>query len=176
MERVFLVGYMGVGKTTIGRCLASLLGWSFIDLDHYIEHRYRKSLSLIFKEKGEMGFRELEHNLLQEVCMIEKVVVSTGGGAPCFMGNIDIMLSSGGVVYLKAEMDLLFSRLLRGREHRPLIASMDNVELMDFISKSLDLRLPYYLRANYILSIESDRFDIQPSCKELAEWVISNGK
>lgn len=176
MERVFLVGYMGVGKTTIGRRVASLLGWSFIDLDHYIEHRYRKSLSLIFRENGELGFRQLENKMLKEVSMIERAVISTGGGAPCFMGNLDIMLSSGGVIYLQASEELLFNRLVRGRDHRPLIASMNDDELKTFISESLSKRMPYYSKANYIMQIKSDKFDILPSCKEVAEWVFSNGK
>ena len=84
MKRVFLVGYMGAGKTTVGKELAKLAGLSFIDLDYYIEGRYHKAVSQIFAERGEEAFREIERNMLHEVAEFEDVLISTGGGAPCF--------------------------------------------------------------------------------------------
>ena len=86
MKRVFLVGYMGAGKTTVGKELAKLAGLSFIDLDYYIEGRYHKAVSQIFAERGEEAFREIERNMLHEVAEFEDVLISTGGGAPCFEG------------------------------------------------------------------------------------------
>ena len=95
MKRVFLVGYMGAGKTTVGKELAKLAGLSFIDLDFYIEGRYHKAVSQIFAERGEEAFREIERNMLHEVAEFEDVLISTGGGAPCFFDNMEFMNASG---------------------------------------------------------------------------------
>ena len=96
MKRVFLVGYMGAGKTTVGKELAKLAGLSFIDLDYYIEGRYHKAVSQIFAERGEEAFREIERNMLHEVAEFEDVLISTGGGAPCFFDNMEFMNASAG--------------------------------------------------------------------------------
>ena len=84
MKRIFLIGYMGAGKTTVGKVLSRQLGLSFIDLDHYIEGRYHKTVGQLFAEKGEDAFRDIERRMLREVAAFEDVLVSTGGGAPCF--------------------------------------------------------------------------------------------
>lgn len=101
MTRIILIGYMGAGKTTIGKALAQELGVPFYDLDWYIETRMRRTIKQIFDEKGEEGFRRIEHNMLHEVAEFENVVVSCGGGTPCFYDNIDYMNSQAQVVYLK---------------------------------------------------------------------------
>ena len=107
MKRVFLVGYMGAGKTTVGKELAKLAGLSFIDLDYYIEGRYHKAVSQIFAERGEEAFREIERNMLHEVAEFEDVLISTGGGAPCFFDNMEFMNASGTTVYLKVSVEEL---------------------------------------------------------------------
>ena len=91
MERIFLIGYMGAGKTTVGRKLAKELDLSFIDLDLYIEGRYHRSIRQLFTERGEEGFRDIERRLLHEVAAFEDVLVSTGGGTPCFFDNMAFM-------------------------------------------------------------------------------------
>ena len=91
MLRIILIGYMGAGKTTVGKALAKELGIPFYDLDWYIESRMRKKVSQIFAEKGEEGFRKIEHNMLHEVAEFENVVISCGGGTPCFFDNMDYM-------------------------------------------------------------------------------------
>ena len=91
MKRIFLVGYMGAGKTTIGKVLSKMVGLTFIDLDYYIEGRFRKTVSQLFAERGEEGFRTIEHNLLHEVAEFEDVLISTGGGTPCFFDNMAFM-------------------------------------------------------------------------------------
>ena len=91
MKRIFLTGYMGSGKSTLGLRLAQKAGLSFIDLDHYIETRFRKTINEIFAEKGEKEFRIIERNMLREVGEFEDVIIATGGGAPCFFDNIDYM-------------------------------------------------------------------------------------
>ena len=124
MKRVFLVGYMGAGKTTVGKELAKLAGLSFIDLDYYIEGRYHKAVSQIFAERGEEAFREIERNMLHEVAEFEDVLISTGGGAPCFFDNMEFMNASGTTVYLKVSVEELAKRLdenpiAYGSERRP---------------------------------------------------------
>ena len=91
MKRIFLIGYMGAGKTTVGKVLSQQLGLSFIDLDHYIEGRYHKTVGQLFAERGEEAFRDIERRMLREVAAFENVLVSTGGGAPCFFDNIEFM-------------------------------------------------------------------------------------
>ena len=91
MKRIILIGYMGAGKTTVGRALAKELGLEFYDLDWYIENRRRKKIPQIFDEEGEEGFRRIEYNMLHEVAEFENIVLSCGGGTPCFFDNIDYM-------------------------------------------------------------------------------------
>ncbi|MGI6572284.1 MAG: shikimate kinase [Fermentimonas sp.] len=147
MERVFIVGYMGSGKTTVGRRLARLLSLQFIDLDAFIEGKYRETVSQLFKEWGEEGFRELEQQALREVAEFENVVVSTGGGTPCFFDNMALMNRSGTTVYLQAEPGELAHRLISSRTVRPLIAGKSKEELVSFITVHLAQRERYYLNA-----------------------------
>ena len=107
MERVYLIGYMGCGKTTIGKRLAKSLGWDVIDMDSRIENRYRKTIPDIFASEGEESFRKKERFILEELSSLENVVVSTGGGAPCFFDNIDVMNSSGLCVYIRMTPEAL---------------------------------------------------------------------
>src|SRR5690554_5346297 len=105
MERYFLVGYMGSGKTTLGKKLATSLSLSFVDLDLYIESKYFKTIAQLFEEKGEDEFRVIEKNSLREVCEFENVVISTGGGTPCFFDNMQLMNEKGNTIYLKQSVD-----------------------------------------------------------------------
>ena len=112
MRRIFLIGYMGAGKTTIGKVLAKELGMQFYDLDWYIEGRMHKTIPQIFAERGEEGFRQIEHNMLHEVAEFEDVIISCGGGTPCFFDNIDYLNQQGDVVYLKVELTLFMVKHL----------------------------------------------------------------
>ena len=103
MRRIIIIGYMGSGKTTVGRALAKELGMPFYDLDWYIESRRHKTVPQLFSEVGEEGFRKIEYNMLHEVAEFEDVVISCGGGTPCFFDNIDYMNQQGDVIYLKAD-------------------------------------------------------------------------
>lgn len=147
MHPIFLLGYMGSGKTTVGRAVAKATGLEFIDLDHYIESRFCKSIKDIFAEKGEEGFREVERAMLSEVCNFENVIVACGGGTPCFYDNMEVMSRAGSTVYLNASVDVLHSRLLSGRAARPLIANLDDEGLRTFIADALAKREPHYLKA-----------------------------
>ena len=112
MKSIIIIGYMGAGKTTVGKALAKDLGVMFYDLDWYIESRMRKTVKQIFDEVGEEGFRKIEHNMLHEVAEFENVVVSCGGGTPCFFDNMDYMNQLGETFYLKASPEILHAHLL----------------------------------------------------------------
>ncbi len=138
---------MGVGKTTLGAPLAKALGLSFIDLDHFIEGRYRKSVKEIFAKYGEEYFRALESKVLGEVSTYENIVISTGGGAPCFYDNIDLMNSSGLTIQLEVSPSELFKRLKAGQYKRPILKGKSDEELREFIESSLSQRAKYYEQA-----------------------------
>ena len=149
MIRVFLMGFMGAGKTTLGKALAEHLGVSFIDLDQYIEARFMKSVSQIFAIRGEQGFREIESRMLREVGEFDDVIVSCGGSTPLIGDNMDYMLSQGQTVYLKCNNETLLRRLKAARSQRPLIASKTDEELAQFIETETQRREPGYLRAEF---------------------------
>ena len=144
---------MGSGKTTTGRRIASKYGLDFIDLDHYIENRYRKSVSQLFQEKGEDGFRKIEHALLKEIVEFENIVISTGGGTPCFFNNMEIMNSKGETVYLKADAHDLSDYLntKNASQNRPLLAQKSQEELFSFVTESLQNREPFYSQAKHTI-------------------------
>ena len=154
MTRIILIGYMGAGKTTIGKALARQLGIMFYDLDWYIENRMRKSVAQIFAESGEEGFREIEYNMLHEVAEFEDVVLSCGGGTPCFFDNMDYLNRQGDTLYLKASPEVLASHLRMGKGIRPLIQGKNDTELLRYIKDSLARREPFYSKARHTLNID----------------------
>ena len=154
MTRIILIGYMGAGKTTIGKALAQELGVPFYDLDWYIETRMRRTIKQIFDEKGEEGFRRIEHNMLHEVAEFENVVVACGGGTPCFYDNIDYMNSQAQVVYLKASPEVLYEHLQMGRRVRPLLLGKSPDEVRTFIVEQLAKREEFYSKANHTLNVD----------------------
>ncbi len=153
MIRIILIGYMGAGKTTVGKALAAELGVTFYDLDWYITMRYRKSVSEIFAERGEEGFRDLEQRMLHEVAEFENVVVSCGGGTPCFFDNMDYMNSLADTVYLKAKPEVLAQHLRMGKGKRPLLEGKSPEELEDYIREMLVSREPFYNQAKHTIDV-----------------------
>ena len=153
MKRIVLIGYMGSGKTTVGKALAKEIGLPFYDLDWYIESRMRKKVSQIFAERGEEGFRVIERNMLHEVAEFEDVVISCGGGTPCFFDNMDYLNQQGKVVYLKADPEVLYKHLLMGKTERPLLKGKTPEQLITFIREQLEKREPYYTKARYTLDV-----------------------
>ncbi|MBR0273856.1 MAG: shikimate kinase [Bacteroidaceae bacterium] len=153
MVRIILIGYMGAGKTTVGKALAAALGVPFYDLDWYITMRYRKSVSEIFAERGEEGFRDLERRMLHEAAEFENVVLSCGGGTPCFFDNMEYMNSLADTIYLKAAPDVLAMHLKMGKGKRPLIEGKTPEELEAYIQESLQEREPYYTKAKYTIDV-----------------------
>ena len=162
---------MGSGKTTVGKKLASLLGWSYIDLDKKIEEYEGKSIPEIFSENGEEYFRITESRLLKKLDVGNNTVISTGGGTPCYSNNMDIMLESGLTIYLKLTPLQLRSRLSESKGDRPLIKDLDHEMLLSFINEKLSAREKYYKRSvitadgidldiNYLLSKVKSMLDI----------------
>lgn len=160
MKRIILVGYMGSGKTTVGKTLSKETGMMFYDLDWYIESRMRKSVSQIFAEKGEEGFRKIEYNMLHEVAEFEDVIISCGGGTPCFFDNMDYLNQQGDVVYLKATPETLYKHLLMAKVERPLLKGKSSEELVAYITEHLKERAPFYEKARYTLDVNVlDEYD-----------------
>ena len=160
MRRVILIGYMGSGKTTVGKALSKETGMMFYDLDWYIESRMRKSVAQIFAERGEEGFRKIEHNMLHEVAEFEDVIISCGGGTPCFFDNMDYLNQQGDVVYLKATPEVLYKHLLMAKIERPLLKDKTPDELIAYITEHLNEREPFYTKANHILDVSlMDNYD-----------------
>lgn len=149
MIRIFLTGYMGAGKTTLGKAFARELNVAFIDLDWHIEECFHKSVRELFDERGETSFRELERNMLHEVAEFEDVVVSTGGGTPCFFDNMKYMNERGSTVFLDVHPDVLFRRIRMTMHQRPVLRGKTDEELRAFIAVTLAKRSPFYMQACY---------------------------
>ena len=171
MIRVFLIGYMGAGKTTLGKAFARAMGLTFVDLDWYIEERFHKTVRQLFAERGEDGFRELERRMLHEAAEFEDVVISVGGGTPCFFDNMEYMNEVGETVFLDVDIQVLFRRLKVAKQQRPLLDGKSDEELLAFIREALDKRLPHYSKAKYTFNGErlEDRRQIQQSVERLKE-------
>lgn len=154
MKAIILVGYMCVGKTTVGRSLAKELGCQFYDLDWYIEERFRKKVPLIFAEQGEEKFRDLERRMLHEVAEFENVVVSCGGGTPCFFDNMEYMNQVATTVYMKASVDTILEHLRLSKGERPLLTRKSTEELRTFVTEQLATRTPFYEQAKYVTNVD----------------------
>ena len=171
MVRIFLTGYIGAGKTTLGKAFARQMDIPFVDLDWYIEERFHKTVGELFTERGETGFRELERNMLHEVAEFENVVISTGGGAPCFFDNMDFMNRTGKTVFLDVHPDVLFRRLRVAKQQRPILQGKEDDELKAFIVQALEKRAPFYHQAQYIFNADEleDRWQIETSVQRLQQ-------
>ncbi|MBQ7471098.1 MAG: shikimate kinase [Prevotella sp.] len=160
MIRIILIGYMGAGKTTVGKELAKALGVPFYDLDWYIETRRRKTVKQLFDEVGEEGFRKIEHNMLHEVAEFENVIVSCGGGTPCFYDNMDYLNQQAETIYLKASPEVLYGHLRMGKGVRPLLLNKTPEEVQEFIREQLAYREQFYTKAKHIIDVNlMDNFE-----------------
>lgn len=155
---VILIGYMASGKSTIGVELSKKINFDFIDLDNFIEEREKVKISTIFKDKGEIYFRKIEHQLLKEILNTKtNVVLSLGGGTPCYAGNMNLINTSdhASSFYLKAKIKTIAERLHKEKDSRPLVAHIDSEEaLYEFIGKHLFERAPYYEQSNRSIAID----------------------
>ncbi len=153
-NKVFLLGFMGCGKSTLGRHLAKALGWEFIDLDDYFEQKFKTTVPLFFKEFGETGFRDGERAALQDLKSVDEAVIATGGGAPCYFDNMDFMNEHGVTLYMKVSPEILAQRLTNSKNVRPLVQGKTGAELITYIKEKLKSREPFYNRANIIADAE----------------------
>lgn len=151
--RIYLIGYMGCGKSTLGRKLAKYLNLQFVDMDHYIEERNCKSVPQIFADDGEAEFRKKERKALEELSEFTDIVIATGGGAPCFFDNMDWMNKTGQTIYMNISPEILASRLLKSKTERPLIKGKSREELVRFIDETLDKRKAFYTQAKYQITV-----------------------
>jgi len=151
MNRVFLVGFMGCGKTGTGRRLAQKMGWQWIDTDKFIEQRYHKNIVQLFEDIGEEKFRDIEHNILLEIIDFQNVVISCGGGLPCFENNMEIMKNSGTTFYLQETAENLFERLKSAKVERFLLKNKTENELKTYIFDTLNVREKFYRQAHFTI-------------------------
>lgn len=159
MKRVILIGFMGAGKSTLGKKVANKLGVPFIDSDDEIEGHFNKTVSELFTEFGESHFREIEREYIDALQFREEFVLSTGGGMPCFADNMELLNKTGTTFYLERSPKELANRLANAKKQRPLIAGLQKEELLGFIETKLLEREDFYKKAKVILSREEQTAD-----------------
>ena len=150
-SNIYLVGFMGVGKSTLARKIASKIHYRFIDTDIYIENKFRTSANNIILSLGIDAFRKIEHDILVEISRLNKCIVATGGGMPCFYNNMSLIKNSGLSIYVYYATDIIFYRLKNAKTERPLIKGMDDEQLKTFIITTLSEREVFYNMADCIL-------------------------
>ncbi len=160
---IYLIGFMGSGKTTSGKKLAAQLDYNFVDLDFLIEEKYKISIPDIFDRFDEDVFRKIEHDTLLDTKSFQNTVISTGGGTPCFYNNMEIINSNGTSVYLLLHPKSIQKRLLASKKKRPLIMNKSEDEIFDFIELKLEEREQYYKKANF--TIKAENLDISDLVK-----------
>jgi len=170
--RIYLIGFMGSGKSFLGRKLAYQLGINFLDLDEYIEKKSRTTISKIFENKGEAAFRRIETEALIDTFVLENIIIGTGGGTPCYFNNIEKMRENGLVIFINPTVDILVKRLEGEKDKRPLIKNEPN--LKTFIKKKLKQRLPDYTMANLIYEIKEEDPDLSDLAEFLKGFLVRN--
>ncbi|MFH1005316.1 MAG: shikimate kinase [Bacteroidota bacterium] len=166
--KLFLIGYMGSGKSSVGRRLSEKLKMDFIDFDDHIEKEYGKTITEIFDTEGEEKFRELEHQHLKTFLKKNNIIVSLGGGTPCYHNNIELINENSISVYIEMSVDALVKRLAKAKNKRPLIRDMNEFDLKFFIESNLKKRIPIYRKAH--ISINAENL----SEEQLAEIIVKS--
>jgi shikimate kinase len=152
-SNIFLVGFMGSGKSHWGHIWALKYGYTFYDLDAQIEAAFGMTVEQIFEKEGEDKFRELERYYLHKLENKKRFLVACGGGTPCFFDNLDWMKNNGEIIYLKAEPEDILSRVVDETLKRPLLKEVNAAELLFFIQQKLKEREPVYLKAHHVLDV-----------------------
>lgn len=151
---IFLVGFMGSGKSTIGRRLAEHLQLRFIDTDTFIETRFRQRVVDMFAREGEEVFRRRERMVMQELMSMSDTIFATGGGLPCHLDMMELLREAGETVYFRSSAEVLATRLELCKRTRPTIRDKSGAELLQFIQHTLGVREPIYLRAHHIFEVD----------------------
>ena len=157
--RIYLIGYMGCGKSSVAKKLAARLAYSCIDLDKFIEEQEGESISQLFEKQGEEGFRKIESVCLNTVSKLDNVVIATGGGTPCFENNIELINSTGISIYLKMNPIDLVNRLIDAKTERPLLKGKNKNELLEYITVQLEKRSIYFELAKYTMPAKGIKVD-----------------
>lgn len=164
--KISLIGYMGSGKTSTGRLISEKMNLDFFDLDEEIEKKHQKTISEIFQKNGQIKFRKIEKEMLNELLNSDKsMVLSLGGGTPAYYDNMDVINKHSVSFYLRHNLKTLSDRLINQKENRPLIAHLNSEEMNEFIAKHLFERRNFYEKANYIINA-SDK-DINKLSEEI---------
>jgi len=151
---IFLIGFMGSGKSTIGRRLAECLQLRFIDTDTFIETRFRQRVVDMFAREGEEVFRRRERVVMQELMSMGDTVFATGGGLPCHLDMMELLCQAGETVYFRFSPEVLAARLELCKRTRPTIRDKSGAELLEFTQRTLELREPIYMQARHIFDID----------------------
>ena len=159
MNRIYLVGYMGAGKTTTARRLANKLGWQVVDTDALFEEKYKISVNDFFNKYDEPLYRKLESAVLKETETIENVVVSTGGGSDCYFDYMDWMNSHGLTVFMRISPEAAVDRVIHSRHKRPLVEGKSEEELTEFVKQHYASRIPFYEQAK--ITVKSENLDLE---------------
>ncbi|NMH26117.1 AAA family ATPase [Flavobacterium sp. SE-s27] len=169
MNKIVLIGYMGVGKTVLGKKISENLKLAYYDLDDFIEKKVNLSVEDIFKSKGEIYFRRIERDCFEELMLKdESFVLSVGGGTPCYYENYKLLQDENVIsVYLKASITMLVERLKTEKKTRPLVAQLTDEQLLEFVGKHLFERNFYYNKAKYTVEVDGK------SISKISEEIIS---
>lgn len=168
-RHIFLTGFMGSGKSTLGKNLAAKLSLAFTDLDAFIEEREKRSIAGIFEKNGEVQFRALENKYLTEICSItEPAVIALGGGTVCFKNNLELIKNAGLLIYIQLSAGALASRLSTGTEKRPLLKGLSGDTLLKEISERLAAREPFYRQAHLVID------GLNTPAKQLAQKIVDH--
>ena len=165
---IYLIGMPGSGKTTLGKQLATLLNYSFVDMDEEIEQSERRSINEIFAEDGEDEFRDIEQDILHEVSTGKNLIISTGGGTPCFFDNMKFINRSGASIFIDVSLEELFQRTLRSDlnpEHRPMMLGKNEQQRKSELESKRDSRLSFYSQAQ--ITVTGDNILLEDLIKKL---------
>lgn len=158
--KLVLIGYMASGKSVVAKYIAKEMHIDVVDLDTYIEDKEKQTIQEIFKNKGEIYFRIKENFYLKELLLSDKnFILATGGGTPCYANNMEIIKKNSNSVYLKASIQIIYDRLIREKQKRPLVSNIENTDLKEFIAKHLFERNPFYNKADKIVSVDNKTID-----------------
>ncbi len=168
LKRIYLVGYMGSGKSSALKQLGKLLSWETYDLDHLFEENYKISVQDFFHKYDEDAFRKLESQLLKETVKYENAVIATGGGTPCFYDNMDWMNANGTTVFLKVSTKTAVVRLLNSKKKRPLIEGKSEQEVIEFVNKHYGDRMKFYEQAH--ITVKGESLDVEELVGRLQDY------